>query len=96
MLTALLLLPALVAVVVVCLRWRAQAAPRVLAEAAPPVPAISGEIDPIAALDSLLAQVEGATVRIEGADELDERAIVELEELADRLEAAAASLEGVR
>ena len=34
-------------------------------------------------------------MRIDGADELDEHAVVELERLADRLEAAAASLERV-
>jgi hypothetical protein len=35
------------------------------------------------------------TVRIDGADELDESAVVELEQLAGRLEAAAADLERV-
>jgi hypothetical protein len=94
-LTALLLLPALAAVVFVCVRWRREQ-PRVLAEAAPPPASISGEADPLASLDALLAEVEGATVRLEGADELDERAVLELEQLADRLEAAAASLERVR
>jgi exonuclease VII small subunit len=34
-------------------------------------------------------------VRIDGADELDERAVVELEQLADRLEAVAVALERV-
>jgi hypothetical protein len=34
-------------------------------------------------------------VRIDGADELDESAVVELERLADKLEAAAAALERV-
>ncbi|HZU21159.1 MAG TPA: hypothetical protein VE982_08050 [Gaiellaceae bacterium] len=93
--TALLLLPALAAVVFVCLGWRRQK-PGVLAETAPPPASISGEVDPLTALDTLLADVEGATVRIEGADELDERAATELEQLADKLEAAAASLERVR
>lgn len=93
--TALLLLPALVAIVFVCLRWRRQR-PRVVAETAPPPASISGEVDPLGALDALLAEIEGATVRIEGADELDERSVVELEQLADKLEAAAASLERVR
>jgi hypothetical protein len=57
--------------------------------------AISGEVDPIATLDALLAELEGATVRIDGADELDDNAVLELERLADMLEAAAASLERV-
>jgi hypothetical protein len=34
-------------------------------------------------------------VRIDGADELDESAVVELERLAEKLEAAAAALESV-
>jgi hypothetical protein len=93
--TAFLLLPALVAVVFACLRWRGEK-PRVVAETAPPPASISGEVDPLAALDALLAEVEGTTVRIEGADELGERSVVELEQLADRLEAAAASIERVR
>jgi hypothetical protein len=44
---------------------------------------------------ALLAELEGATVRIDGADELDENAVVELERLADKFEAAAAILERV-
>jgi hypothetical protein len=43
------------------------------------------------ALDELLAELESATVRIDGADALDEGSVAELEALADRLEAAAAS-----
>jgi hypothetical protein len=43
------------------------------------------------ALDALLAELESTTVRIDGADALDEGSVAELEELADRLEAAAAS-----
>jgi hypothetical protein len=35
------------------------------------------------------AELESTTVRIDGADELDERAVAELEGLAARLEAAA-------
>lgn len=93
---ALLSLPALAAVVFVWLRWRGEEPqPRVLAEVAPKPAAISGELDPIAALDALLAEVESATVRIEGADELDDHAIVQLEQLADKLESAAMSLERV-
>lgn len=90
---ALLFLPALVAIVFIVLRPRAR--PRVLAEAVPPPATITGDADPIAALDALLAELEGTTVRISGADELDERAVADLEQLADKLEAAAASLERV-
>jgi hypothetical protein len=90
---ALLFLPALVAIVLVCLRPRHK--PRVVAEAVPPPATITGEVDPIKTLDALLIDLEDATVRIGGADELDERAVVELEQLAERLEAAAASLERV-
>jgi hypothetical protein len=90
---ALLFLPALAAIVLMCLRARPQQ--RVLAEAVPAPATITGEVDPIAALDALLAELEGTTVRIGGADVLDERAVVELEALADKLEAAAASLERI-
>lgn len=90
---ALLFLPALVAIAFICLRPRHK--PRVLAEAVPPPATITGDVDLIAALDALLAELEGATVRIGGADEFDERAVVELEQLAEKLEAAAASLERV-
>ena len=93
MLLALLFLPALVAVGVLVLRWSRPT--RVLAEAAPPPRTISGTVDPVATLDALLAELEGATVRIDGADELDDDAVVELERLAERLEAAASSLERV-
>jgi hypothetical protein len=97
MLLALLFLPALVALTVVAFRWRRAEQPvRVLAEAVPPPAAtISGDVDPIAALDALLAELEGATVHIGGAEELDDSDVVELERLADKLEAAAASLERV-
>jgi len=43
------------------------------------------------ALDALLEELESTTVRIDGADALDEGSVAELEALADRLEAAAAS-----
>jgi hypothetical protein len=43
------------------------------------------------ALDALLEELESTTVRIDGADALDEGSVTELEELAARLEAAAAS-----
>ena len=88
---ALLFLPALLAIAFVLVRRPV----RVLAEVAPPPPAISGSVDPIATLDALLAELEGTTVRIDGADELDENSVVELERLADMLEAAAVSLERV-
>jgi hypothetical protein len=90
---ALLFLPAVVAIAFVCLRPHRK--PRVLAEAVPPPITITGNVDPIEALDALLTELEGATVRIVGAGELDERAVVELERLAEKLEAAAASLERV-
>ena len=54
-------------------------------------PTISGDVDPVAALDALLAEVEATTVRIGGADELDADAVRELEQLAEMLEAAAES-----
>jgi hypothetical protein len=88
---ALLFLPALVAMAFVLVRRPV----RVLAEIAAPPATISGSVDPIATLDALLAELEGATVRIDGADELDDNAVVELERLAEMLEAAAASLERV-
>jgi hypothetical protein len=88
---ALLFLPAILAIAFVLVRRPV----RVLAEVAPPPATISGDVDPIATLDALLAELEGATVRIDGADELDDNAVVELERLADMLEAAAASLERV-
>jgi hypothetical protein len=91
---ALLFTPALVAIVVLAWRWRPRPT-RVVAEAAATAPTLTGSVDPLAALDALLADLEGATVRIDGADELDESAVHELEELATRLEAAAASLERV-
>jgi hypothetical protein len=88
---ALLFLPALLALALVVRRRPV----RVLAESAPPPAVVSGDVDPLAELDALLADVERATVRIDGADELDESAVVALERLADRLESAAASLERV-
>jgi hypothetical protein len=88
---ALLFLPAILAIAFVLVRRPV----RVLEEAAPAPPTISGDADPVATLDALLAELEGATVRIDGADELDDNAVVELERLADMLEAAAASLERV-
>lgn len=90
-----LVVPLLVAAALL-VRWLRPAPTRVLAAAAPAPPAISGDVDPIATLDALLAELEGTTVRIDGADELDESSVAELERLADRLEAAAAGLESVR
>ena len=95
MLLALLFLPALLASAVLVWRWRRPQPTRVLAEAVPPPATVSGTPDPLAALDALLEELEGATVRIDGSDEIDEHSVVELERLADRLEAAAASLERV-
>ena len=87
---ALLFLPALLAIAFVLVRRPV----RVLEEAAAAAATISGGVDPIATLDALLAELEGTTVRIDGADELDDNAVVELERLADMLEAAAASIGG--
>ena len=97
MLQALLFLPALITIAVLLWRWRHhhEEPAEVLAEAVPPAATISGDADPLAALDDLLTELERATVRIDGSDELDEEAVVELERLADRLEAAAQSLERV-
>jgi len=89
-----LVVPFLV-VAILLVRWRRPAPVRVLGAAVPAPPARSGEVDPIPSLDALLAELEGATVRIDGADELDESSVAELERLAEKLEAAAASLEGV-
>jgi hypothetical protein len=57
-------------------------------EAVPePVAQISGEADPLQALETLLAELERAT--------LDERDVEELERLAEQLEATARELERV-
>jgi hypothetical protein len=85
----LLFLPAIVAIAFVLLRPRKV---RVLAEAVPPPTEVSGDVDPLAALDALLAELERTTVRIDGADTFDDGAVAELEQLAEKLEAAAASL----
>jgi len=90
---ALLFLPAVLAIGVLLLRRPRPV--RVLAEMAAPAATISGTVVPFAELDALLAALEGATVRIDGADELDEQAVTELEQLAEKLEAAAADLERV-
>ena len=83
-------LAALAAAVLVRRRRRPEPV-RVLAAAAPAPVTISGDVDPVAALDALLAEVEATTVRIGGADELDADAVRELEQLAEMLEAAAES-----
>jgi hypothetical protein len=71
----------------------------VLAEAVPAPATISGEVarprlrrPALDTLDALLAELESATVRIDGADTLDEGSVAELDGLAARLEAAAESL----
>jgi hypothetical protein len=99
---ALLFLPALAAIGYVLLRWRRQPAileevalapvqapaPVVVPEAVPePAAQISGEADPLQALETLLAELERAT--------LDERDVEELERLAEQLEATARELERV-
>ena len=77
----------------------APAPPKVLAAAVAPAPRISGPVsprprsdpaNPLDALDALLAELESSTVLIDSSDELDERAVAELEGLAARLEVAAA------
>jgi hypothetical protein len=75
-LLALFFVPALVAIAVLLVHWRRVEPVLVLAASAPAPPTISGDLDPLAALDLLLAELEGATVRIDGADELDETAVV--------------------
>ncbi|MGZ4389856.1 MAG: hypothetical protein ACXVZL_10790 [Gaiellaceae bacterium] len=93
MLYAILLVPAVLATAFLLLRRRRSEPPvRVLAEAVPPPATVSGEVDPVAALDALLAELERTTVRIDGADELDGDAVLELERLAGLLEAAAEAL----
>ena len=82
MLYALLFLPALVAIAFVVTRRKEI----VLAEMIGPAPELSGEPDPLAALDALLAELERTTVRIESDDELDEEHVRALEALAERLE----------
>ena len=94
-LAALLFLPAFVTIAALLWRWHRAEPVRVVAEAVPAAATISGEVDPLAALDDLLSELERTTVRIDGSDDLDEDAVVELERLADRLEAAAQSLERV-
>ena len=93
MLYAILVVPAVLAIGFLLVRRRRSEPPtRILAEAVPPPATISGEVDPIAALDALLAELERTTVRIDGADELDVDAVLELERLAALLEAAAEAL----
>ena len=77
----------------------------VLAAAVPPPATISGEVerpratppvrpdsDALDTLDALLAELESTTVRIDGADALDEGSVAQLEGLAERLEEAAAAI----
>ena len=90
MLSALLFVPAVLAIAFLLLRR--PGTPRVLAEAAPVPTTVSGEVDPVAALDALIAELEATTVRIHGADELDGDAVRKLERLAERFEAAADAL----
>jgi hypothetical protein len=79
------------AAVVVRRRSRAPEPVRVLAAAAPAPATISGDVDPLAALDALLAELERTTVRIDGADRLDADAVRELDRLAETIAAAAES-----
>jgi hypothetical protein len=90
--TVLLFIPALLAIGYLLWPRRAVAEPvRVLAEAVPETATVSGPVDPVAALDALLLELERTTVRIDGADELDGGAVAELERLAEMLEVAAAA-----
>ncbi len=82
---------AAVAVVAVSRRRRSPEPVRVLAAAAPAPATISGDVDPLAALDALLAELERTTVRIDGADRLDDDAVRELDRLAETIAAAAES-----
>ena len=82
MLYALLFLPALFGIALVVLRPRE----RVLAEVVLPAATVSGEADPLAALDALLAELERTTARIEGDVELDEEHVRALEALVEQLE----------
>jgi hypothetical protein len=61
----------------------------VLIPSPPPAGTSSDTLD---TLDALLAELESATVRIDGADAFDEESVTELEGLAARLEAAAESI----
>jgi len=93
MLYAVLVVPTVLVIAFLLLRRRrSEPPPRILAEAVPPPATISGEVDPVAALDALLAELERTTVRIDGADALDGDAVLELERLAALLEAAAEAL----
>jgi hypothetical protein len=82
---------AAVGAVAVLRRRRAPEPVRVLAAAAPAPATISGDVDPLAALDALLAELERTTVRIDGADRLDADAVRELDRLAETIAAAAES-----
>jgi hypothetical protein len=82
---------AVLAAVAVRRRARAPEPVRVLAAAAPAPATISGDVDPIAALDALLAELERTTVRIGGADRLDADSVRELDRLAETIAAAAES-----
>jgi hypothetical protein len=77
----------------------------VLAAAVPAPATISGEVarpratppvgpdgEALETLDALLAELESTTVRIDGADALDEGSVRALEGLAERLEEAAAAI----
>ena len=90
---ALVVLACGAAAAAVAVRRRRRPEPvRVLAAAAPAPATISGEVDPLVALEALLVELERTTVRIDGADRLDADAVVELERLADTIESAAKSL----
>jgi len=82
-LIALLFLPAVAVIVFMVVRRPV----RVLAEETPPPATVSGAADPVTTLDALLAELENSA--------LGNRSAAQLEQLADKLEAAADGLKGV-
>jgi len=82
-LIALFFLPAVAVIVFMVVRRPV----RVLAEETPPPAAVSGAADPVTTLDALLAELENSA--------LGNRSAAQLEQLADKLEAAADGLKGV-
>ena len=83
MLLALFFLPAIAVIAYMLVRRPV----RVLAEETPLPATVSGAVDPVTTLDALLAELEDSS--------LGDRSAAQLEELADKLEAAAAGLERV-
>jgi hypothetical protein len=82
-LLALFFLPAIAVVAFMLVRRPV----RVLAEETPRAATVSGLVDPVTTLDALLAELEDST--------LGDRTAAQLEQLADKLEAAADGLKSV-